>query len=79
MPVFILFPSMGVWAMRTRLRYFIQPLYQTSSTAAVDEAEQIPAQNAALRLGRSAAYREAQALRQKLQNTIDSLRKSATL
>jgi hypothetical protein len=79
MPVFILFPSMGVWAMRTRLRYFIQPLYQTGSTAAVDEAEQIPAQNSALRLGRSAAYREAQALRQKLQNTIDSLRKSATL
>jgi 1-acyl-sn-glycerol-3-phosphate acyltransferase len=67
MPVFVLFPSMGVWAMRTRLKYFIQPLYQIGSD------EQISAQNTSTILGRSAAYREAQALREKLQNTIDQL------
>jgi len=32
MPAFILFPSLGVWAMRTRLRYYVQPLYQPALT-----------------------------------------------
>lgn len=62
MPVFILFPSMGVWAMKTRLRYFIQPLVQINLTAALGESK------------RSVAYREAQAFREKLQHTIDFLR-----
>jgi hypothetical protein len=26
MIMLVIFPSMGVWAMRTRLKYFIQPL-----------------------------------------------------
>ncbi len=65
MPVFVLFPSMGVWAMRTRLRYFIQPI--------VDVAEQVPEQNISSREERSLAYKEAQALREKLQSVIHQL------
>ena len=65
MPVFALFPSMGVWAMRSRLLYFIQPLYQVGSKTVQDRS------NVASQLDRSVAYREAQSLRQKLQNTIN--------
>lgn len=65
MPVFALFPSMGVWAMRSRLRYFIQPLYQVDS-----KTDQV--QSNVAHLERSLAYREAQALKEKLQDTIDS-------
>jgi 1-acyl-sn-glycerol-3-phosphate acyltransferase len=71
-PVFVLFPSMGVWAMRSRLRYFIQPLYQTESTAATN-AEQIQAQKFSLREERAVTYRQAQAFREKLQNQISQL------
>ena len=67
MPVFALFPSMGVWAMRSRLRYFIQPLYQVGSKTVQDRS------NVASQLGRSVAYREAQSLREKLQNTINKI------
>ncbi len=74
MPVFVLFPSMGIWAMRTRLRYFIQPLQQIKLTEMVDQAKQNQAQNTSSRVHRSAAYREAQALREKLQSIIDCLR-----
>jgi 1-acyl-sn-glycerol-3-phosphate acyltransferase len=63
---FVLFPSMGVWAMRTRLRYYIQPLYQSWT-----EAE--PVQKPDLREERTLAYREAQRLREKLQNQINQL------
>jgi hypothetical protein len=55
--VFILFPSMGVWAMRSRLRYFVQPVYQI-------EAD---------KLGHSTAYKYAQELREKLQSKINQL------
>ncbi|MBD0386858.1 MAG: 1-acyl-sn-glycerol-3-phosphate acyltransferase [Nostoc sp. C3-bin3] len=60
MLVLILFPSMGVWAMRTRLRYFIQPL---------ETAELHNYSNK----GRTVAYRQAQKLREKLQIQINQL------
>ncbi len=56
----ILFPSMGVWAMRTRLHYFIQPL---------EPAELHNHSNK----GRSIFYRQAQQLREKLQIKINQL------
>ena len=68
MPVFVLFPSMGVWAMKTRLRYFIQPLYQIDS-----QPQQTQSQTTTSRLDRASAYREAQALREKLQNAINQI------
>lgn len=58
--VFFLFPSMGVWANKTRLRYFIQPLYTTD----IDGHK----------VSRTAAYKKAQQLREKLQTKINQLR-----
>jgi len=55
--VLILFPSMGIWAMRTRLRYFIQPLEQVGLKT--DSSK-----------GRVAIYQQAQKLREKLQTKI---------
>lgn len=57
--VFILFPSMGVWANRTRLRYFIQPVEKPWEDA-----------NLAQSIDRTAAYHHAQRLRSKLQALI---------
>jgi 1-acyl-sn-glycerol-3-phosphate acyltransferase len=54
MVAFVCFPSMGVWAARSRLRYFIQPLEQPQS----------PLQSA------SAAYHQAQALRAQMQAAL---------
>ncbi|WP_242059853.1 1-acyl-sn-glycerol-3-phosphate acyltransferase [Oscillatoria sp. FACHB-1407] len=59
--VFILFPSMGVWANRTHLRYFIQPL-------------ETPFRDRDWQPNRTTAYRKAQALRSHLQTLIDQLR-----
>lgn len=69
--VFILFPSMGVWAMRTRLHYFIQPIYQPEATEEVKV--QLQEQKTFSREGRVAAYLKAQRLREKLQNIINQL------
>ncbi len=60
--VLILFPSMGIWAMRTRLRYYIQTL---------ESAELHKHSNK----GRIVAYRQAQQLREKLQIKINQLSK----
>src|SRR4028118_1805500 len=86
MIIFILFPSMGVWAMRTRLRYYIQPLYkpwteagfetepvQMQSTDSHDAPATLP-----VRKARSLANREAERLREKIQNTITQLLKSGS-
>ena len=54
----ILFPSMGIWAMRTRLRYYIQSLE--------------PAELHNSNKGRTVAYQQAQKLREKLQFKINS-------
>ncbi|MDF5709369.1 MAG: 1-acyl-sn-glycerol-3-phosphate acyltransferase [Nostoc sp. S4] len=54
----LLFPSMGIWAMRTRLRYFIAPL----ESAGLDTHSY---------KGRTAVYQQAQKLREKLQHQIN--------
>ncbi|PPS44968.1 1-acyl-sn-glycerol-3-phosphate acyltransferase [Chroococcidiopsis sp. TS-821] len=61
-PVFALFPSMGVWAMRSRLYYFIQPVYKTELKV-----------NGNAKM-RSRIYQEAQSLREKMQILIHQLR-----
>ena len=53
--VFVLFPSMGVWASRSKLDYYIQPIYKTE-----------PAPGKV----RSHFYKQAQELREKMQNII---------
>jgi len=55
--LFILFPSLGVWAMRSRLEYYFQPL-------------QAPAQAG---LTRSQLYDQAEQLRSQLQQKIEHL------
>ena len=60
MLVFVFFPSMGVWANKSRLRYFIQPLYTTDIYGD--------------KVSRTALYKKAQQLREKLQTNINQLR-----
>ncbi|MBD2608767.1 1-acyl-sn-glycerol-3-phosphate acyltransferase [Scytonema hofmannii FACHB-248] len=57
--VFLLFPSMGVWANKSNLRYFIQPLYTPEINAD--------------KLSRTVVYQKAQQLREKLQSQINQL------
>jgi 1-acyl-sn-glycerol-3-phosphate acyltransferase len=61
MLIFAFFPSMGVWAMRTRLRYYIQPLDQPSLETAQASSKAV------------STYRNAQGLREKLQSQINQL------
>jgi 1-acyl-sn-glycerol-3-phosphate acyltransferase len=78
---FVLFPSMGVWAMRTRLSYHIQPLYQPWTEARIEvesvqqsKARAGEAQSAlSVRAARSLVYREAQQLREQLQCKINQI------
>jgi 1-acyl-sn-glycerol-3-phosphate acyltransferase len=65
MVAFVLFPSMGVWAMRSRLKYTLQPLYQPWQAAEVSNSGQHK---------RSQAYQQAQNLRSQLQTQLDQLR-----
>ncbi|HEY9602465.1 MAG TPA: 1-acyl-sn-glycerol-3-phosphate acyltransferase [Allocoleopsis sp.] len=69
--VFLLFPSMGVWAMRTKLRYSIQPLYQPWTETEL-KTESVQTQ-VSPRQTRSLAYQEAQRLREKLQIQMNQL------
>ncbi|HEY9726914.1 MAG TPA: 1-acyl-sn-glycerol-3-phosphate acyltransferase [Chroococcales cyanobacterium] len=75
MIVFILFPSMGVWAMRTKLRYSIQPLYQpwTESELKIESVQT----QVSPRQMRELAYKEAQRLRDKLQSQMNQLLRSS--
>ena len=59
MLLLILFPSMGIWAMKTHLQYFIQPLEPQRDTT----AEQ----------GRSMMYHQVQRLREKMQMQINQI------
>ncbi|MBD1861375.1 MULTISPECIES: 1-acyl-sn-glycerol-3-phosphate acyltransferase [Trichocoleus] len=68
MVAFVLFPSMGVWAMRSRLKYTVQPLYQPWQEAGVTAPDQPK---------RSHAYQQAQALRSQLQDQLNQIRSSA--
>ncbi|MFW6295970.1 MAG: 1-acyl-sn-glycerol-3-phosphate acyltransferase [Halothece sp.] len=65
----ILFPSMGVWAMKTKLRYYVQHLVQPNLE------EQVNTQNKQLAVRssqrRSKAYQKAQQFREKLQLAIN--------
>lgn len=63
-PLFALFPSMGVWASRSRLRYHLQPLWRPWE-------EESPAPQAS---ERTRHYQLAQTLRLRLQATIHRLR-----
>lgn len=70
--VFILFPSMGVWAMKTNLRYYIQPVYQPSLTE-LPYSNQSQAETPS----RTSAYHLAQELRTKMQIKLVELKNSA--
>ncbi|AFZ19279.1 hypothetical protein [Allocoleopsis franciscana] len=84
--VFLLFPSMGVWAMRTRLSYYIQPLYESWTDEGSDQTVRTETSEGGTALKvhqgqmaapptirRSQAYRNAQHLREKLQNQLSRL------
>ncbi|MDX2100342.1 MAG: 1-acyl-sn-glycerol-3-phosphate acyltransferase [Leptolyngbyaceae cyanobacterium bins.59] len=64
--LFLLFPSMGVWANRTHLRYYVQPLLHSSQTKQLETTQP-----------RRVLYQKAQGLRSELQATIDRLIQSA--
>jgi 1-acyl-sn-glycerol-3-phosphate acyltransferase len=61
--VFVLFPSMGVWAMRSRLHYYVQPIERPWEQIEPKEKTQ------------TRTYRLAEALRSRLQTVIDQLRR----
>lgn len=71
MIVFVLFPSMGVWAMRTDLRYYIQPLDQTRPTdpAKVDHSSN----STAPQVTRSIVYQRAKILRERMQCRLNEI------
>lgn len=69
--VFLLFPSMGVWAMRTRLRYYLQPVERLWTTSEANEAAESSPQTAS----RSQTYYQAEQLRSQLQKELDRLRR----
>ncbi|UKO99061.1 1-acyl-sn-glycerol-3-phosphate acyltransferase [Nostoc sp. UHCC 0870] len=64
MLVLIIFPSMGVWAMRSRLRYFIQPVDAVDTTAEFE--------NNSSKV-RKAVYQRTNQVREQLQNQINRL------
>ncbi|MBD2102207.1 1-acyl-sn-glycerol-3-phosphate acyltransferase [Leptolyngbya sp. FACHB-261] len=64
--VFLLFPSMGVWAMRSQLSYIIRPLIRWEQQA-LDSLQK-----------RAVAYQQAEALRQQLQGEINQLLQQGT-
>jgi len=60
MPVFLLFPSMGIWAMKTRLSYYVQPVCLPNNSNTSNHIN---------------AYRRAQELKENMQNQIFGLKK----
>jgi len=62
-PVFVLFPSMGIWASRSRLRYYLQPLWHPWEDSTTPTSES----------NRTERHRLAQVLRSRLQVAIDRL------
>jgi len=70
MPLLLLFPSTGVWAMRSRLYYYLQPLHQPWSLApAPDPLHPV----IGLETTRFVAYQQAEKLRKQLQGEIEQL------
>lgn len=77
---FILFPSMGVWANRTRLRYYIQPMEEPGLEQLQQQTDQqLKKQSNNAPIDRASAYRIAQILRSNLQSHITKYRSSQTL
>jgi 1-acyl-sn-glycerol-3-phosphate acyltransferase len=84
---FLLFPSLGVWAVRSRLKYFIQPLWypleeepeaegnqgNKESDLTNDKPDQ---EKESQHVSRALTYRISEGLRSRLQETINSLRNS---
>lgn len=62
--VFLLFPSMGIWAMRTRLRYRLQPIERPWMNAS-ENRESV-----------RSTYQQAERLRSQLQKEIDRERRN---
>lgn len=62
-PIFLLFPSMGIWASRSRLQYYLQPLWHPWK----DQPSQAGTRQ-------SQRYQLAQQLRSQLQGVINHLR-----
>ncbi len=65
MIMFVLFPSTGVWAMRTRLRYYLQPVQHPWQHLPQNESE------------RSRNYHQAEGLRSGMQKELDRLRRKS--
>lgn len=62
-PIFVLFPSMGIWAVRTQLRYYVQPLWQPWNHSNLDGT----------RIRQSVLHRLAEDLRSQMQVTLNQL------
>lgn len=67
---FILFPSVGVWAMGTHLQYYVQPLSQNWVSDAIG-AE--PPNKTSTNAERSIIYRRAAVLRERMQCKLDEI------
>ncbi len=66
--VFLLFPSMGIWVVRSQLRYYIQPLWQgweVDRDSVADEPDKV---------NRNQTYQMAETLRSSMQATLIYLR-----
>lgn len=62
-PIFVLFPSMGIWAVRTQLQYYIQPLWQPWDSLSSDPTQ----------IRQSILHRLARELRSRMQATLNQL------
>lgn len=73
--VFVLFPSMGVWAMRTRLRYYVGSLYEPGTEAQKSSSMDAQEGGVAVQVEavRSQIYHNAQQLREKMQSQLSQL------
>ncbi len=84
-PAFLLFPSLGVWAVRTRLQYFIQPVWrpwEEDTVGATGERDTETARcherespGKGRRSERARSHEMAEGLRSRLQAEIDQIRK----
>jgi hypothetical protein len=66
--VFILFPSMGVWVVKSHLKYYIQPLWQSWEATGDTPTDKTA------RVNRTQTYQMAELLRSQMQATIVDLR-----
>lgn len=85
-PIFLLFPSLGVWAVRTRLQYYVQPVWRPweESHPGEEKSDQEHhfsnkhlSQSNGNHPSRAALYQMGEQLRSRLQSTINQLRHSA--